>query len=175
MKTQSRSAGLGGRLPRPAAVGRPVTPSRTACFQQLHNPVPSEGTCWRLSRCQRLGCRRLADGLRLQDGRAAGLQLVAQRLQVHNHVGGALVTPVGFLCQTAPHACLAAETLCFAWYGTGPIIAAGQTEGHWRPQAAKPKERNALQSSAQMGRAAAWVNTRRQERIWSRRSGGFRR
>ena len=27
-----------GRSPRPAAVGRPVTPSHTACFQQLHNP-----------------------------------------------------------------------------------------------------------------------------------------
>ena len=25
-------------VPRPAAVGRPVTPSHTACFQQLHNP-----------------------------------------------------------------------------------------------------------------------------------------
>ena len=35
---ESRSAGLGGRLPRPAVVGRPVTTSHTACFQQLHNP-----------------------------------------------------------------------------------------------------------------------------------------
>ena len=25
-------------VPRPAAVGRPVTPGHTACFQQLHHP-----------------------------------------------------------------------------------------------------------------------------------------